>query len=1258
LFVFEYFRVETSSVRFSNVSSSSVTVSWNTKKETSASVIAFEGDMKLPFRILCPTREKFYDTRDVKEAELMAASSSGQSDDLALTMDDFDTEIEVKDMGKYYTHHVTVTNLDPEKEYSFVVGDKLLFRKVEDVKGQSIVKTFEVPDEIKSPSPAYSSVKNAENSNNPIDKLAPVTDGVVYFNFFDENTGIESNLFSSTLNEQGNWYIDTSMAVGPFGEPYLETYDTIDGNLRVDLVIDAGPLGEWAKKQSAYVLTPGTTSIINIPDVMYDYDVMDSLVPLDIVESEEDVKGEEIVAQTVEEEMCEMNGLGTWNYGRCNCVSNAVLNTSRGVCSCRDGYHQDGNSCVVDVPGTPNCSCGCPPGYSTTKPDGSYTSTRGSCNDDSCTKPFCYKEIEEDICTCSVYCGGEYKYSSCPPGEQCESSDEFSCTRKDQNGNTCEVGGKSEYKRTCYKIKETSDPEPEPIPDPDYKCVFYEYCPAKADGCYKEFDNGTYEPGCDCPEDELKARNCIAAGRPDPETFKCAGGTPLDQAAYDGSRCLLCEARPSGSYYIPAYEATNDYEYKDGACVRIGDSTPKCKEFNKAFDSLDQLKAEGKLCEVGTATSFRESKVSDTSVLNWDCLNSGDTQICMALKSEDIDDEGKEEVISLNEANCDTLGDPLILGYDCYKCQKNSDDILRWFYIGDYNKCKEPSVTEYYYISQCKCLKGSGQVDTENYPGVRFNTQEECSDVLSSKEECKVIGYQCNESNIGSSCRSEVSFSLDYNKVCTETGKCKRPKTECRVGETIGVWGENGYCKPYTKEELCYLGLNGNVLYHQNGNETYQCSNKDGVWQEIDEEDLNCEVTKPCEDKNQYCYDKRGNLLKCEPTDAGDEFWDYVRSVISNEEEILIAAYVDPLLAGDKCDSLKCLCMSGPDKGDYIEEGYCRSVTSCYSPGGMGVPPQNINNGKVCSTDGFTCEEGECDASKPSSLNLKDILGKSVLSTHAQSNEYILDPESGIFTEISVGTYVFEYEGNTYAFTVSPFNSNPNAEGLLVYIDQNGNGEYDENTDIEVSDIASQVNILTLETRFSYTLNEGLNFVSLPFLISDTETRTAASLLRRLNQVYSDSIYSISKFDGGQWKIVGQNTKVYDNNDFQLLPGEGYVIKAKRDINIKIVGQPVQFESESDSAPINLNTGWNLIGLYGTNVKSYTAKSLLQDINTYDFRAINVTQWAKSKQLYEGFQLVEGKEYGFDYPLNTLESYFVRITEGSGNWQPQLGGNN
>jgi hypothetical protein len=140
--------------------------------------------------------------------------------------------------------------------------------------------------------------------------------------------------------------------------------------------------------------------------------------------------------------------------------------------------------------------------------------------------------------------------------------------------------------------------------------------------------------------------------------------------------------------------------------------------------------------------------------------------------------------------------------------------------------------------------------------------------------------------------------------------------------------------------------------------------------------------------------------------------------------------------------------------------------------------------------------------------------------------------------------------------------------------------------------------------------------------------------------------------------MVGQNSQLYDNNDFQLLPGVGYVIKAKRDVNISIVGQPVQLETTEDSSPIYFNTGWNLIGLYGTNIKSYIAKTLLEDINTGDMTAINVTDWVENSQMYEGFQVVDGEEYGFDYPLNTLESYFVRILEGSGNWQPSISGNN
>jgi hypothetical protein len=248
--------------------------------------------------------------------------------------------------------------------------------------------------------------------------------------------------------------------------------------------------------------------------------------------------------------------------------------------------------------------------------------------------------------------------------------------------------------------------------------------------------------------------------------------------------------------------------------------------------------------------------------------------------------------------------------------------------------------------------------------------------------------------------------------------------------------------------------------------------------------------------------------------------------------------------------------------------------------------------------------------------------------------------------------YTFEYEDQTYTFTVEPWQ-----EEITVYIDKNGNGEYDSDVDVLASEIANQINIVTVSQTYDYQLTKGLNFISFPFLISGEEYRTAAGLLHNLNEIYNDTFYSISKFDG-RWKIVGQNTDMYDNDDFQLLPGEGYMIKSKEDIDISIVGQPIQFETETDQAPINLNQGWNLIGLYGTNIKTYTAKSLIEDINTDDFTADNVTKWATDKQLYEGLQISDGEEYGFDFPLNKLESYFVRITQGNGNWQPSLGGNN
>jgi len=179
LFVYEYIRITPSDIYFTNLSSGSVTVSWTTKSPSGGSAIFKNAGNIIPISIGGLGHEKFFDTRDVKEAELLAvtetAQNRGDSESLTIAMDTFETEITVTDKGKYYTHHVEIQGLEPETEYSFMVGDRLLFRKIEDVDSISTIKTLSVPDKIVTPIPAYGSVLDAQNEGDtPLEDLTPV----------------------------------------------------------------------------------------------------------------------------------------------------------------------------------------------------------------------------------------------------------------------------------------------------------------------------------------------------------------------------------------------------------------------------------------------------------------------------------------------------------------------------------------------------------------------------------------------------------------------------------------------------------------------------------------------------------------------------------------------------------------------------------------------------------------------------------------------------------------------------------------------------------------------------------------------------------------------------------------------------------------------------------------------------------------------------------------------------------------------------
>ena len=170
--------------------------------------------------------------------------------------------------------------------------------------------------------------------------------------------------------------------------------------------------------------------------------------------------------------------------------------------------------------------------------------------------------------------------------------------------------------------------------------------------------------------------------------------------------------------------------------------------------------------------------------------------------------------------------------------------------------------------------------------------------------------------------------------------------------------------------------------------------------------------------------------------------------------------------------------------------------------------------------------------------------------------------------------------------------------------------------------------------------------------------RKAQSLMNSLNPGdlngrYDDSIYSIAKYDSG-WVVVGNREgNTYVSADFQIVPGKGYLIRAKRDVEISITGKEV-----IDPVGSYVQEGWNLIGVHGST-QAYTASSLIDGISsTPSITADNVTQWDVTRSRYDGLQKEEDdagemNEYGFDFPIEDKISYFVRVTKGRGTWTPE-----
>ncbi len=1086
LLVFEYFRIKPNNVYFTNITSSSVTVSWDTKVKTDATAIYVEPENKLPFLILPIFKEKFFDTRDMTKAELEAAQQSSQNQEgLEVTMNEMVTNVSVTDRGRYYTHHVEIKGLDPEKEYSFMVGDSIVFRKVKDVNNETIAKTYAIPENLRTPVPAYGTVKNANGIDDlPINELPPVKDGIVYFAYYDEVIKKYSNMFSSPLNEVGSWYIDLSYAMDKDGNIFKETYFGSEDGLIADLYLDLGNLGHWKDQFNASAVSPTEHIVINS-------------------------------SKLIENSPKEVSSF-------LHSFTNKLIN----------------HSYAKPVECVDPSDCG--PG--------------ATCKNNLCVSPSSPPPQPPE-----PECNG---YKGCSGGLDCQDGECVADTGHENNNNTSGTTNNESSNNnsgsTSTSTQTTDDDDDDLEASEGYSevCAELGYCecgmvespgnknlrkPCKGDAlknCEKKFT----ERRCEDYLPEQESKTCD--GYKGDVAF---GGVELHNGV-----CRVCGYKGSGSTRYVGWTNDNDNQYNpDNNCAL----RPEARNEKKGKSSF------GEICKDGDG-----------------CVCNGDKNNITPFGEQCTIDNATEVALSNN-------------------CQAKGSN-GKWDFQKNICVCQDDTYVKT--SDKFLCYKITEEIDN------------------SYVQDGIYIGYQAEDQN------------------------------ELFNQENAGEDLNNKYCWEYPfvniqkcEEEKCYKCSNGEWKEIKN-------LNNNSCFKFVKTNDINsCEFTFFAPD----CY-KDGKRFSCTWAGIYEENTNTMTAGISMKEW-------EP--SDGLCED-HCICISGAFKGAKIQSNQiCPKVSECTP----------TNEGKTCYYFGDICEKGECiQPSKNNSSNPvermdthSNLLSKSKVIAQelgSESGKYIINQSTGLITNINSGSYYFENEGQTYFFDVSDGALAANNGGVLIYIDTNENGQYDEGTDTKVSTLGSQIEITTIQKNYKFKLEEGFNFVSFPFVVAYEEYNTAAKLLAQLNDVYGDVIYSISKFDGS-WKVVGQNVEVYDNNDFQLVPGQGYVIKAKEDVEISIPGKPVKFESAEDSAPVSLFPGWNLIGIYGTNVKSYTAKSMLQDINafeTVDFTADNVSKWESDIQRYEGYQLTNENgidiEYGFDYPINILQSYFVRVNAGTGNWQPLL----
>lgn len=337
-----------------------------------------------------------------------------------------------------------------------------------------------------------------------------------------------------------------------------------------------------------------------------------------------------------------------------------------------------------------------------------------------------------------------------------------------------------------------------------------------------------------------------------------------------------------------------------------------------------------------------------------------------------------------------------------------------------------------------------------------------------------------------------------------------------------------------------------------------------------------------------------------------------------------VKAYVDGKLV-DPCDSYPggCIrCVNGCD--------FCKPLEAPVP-----VIQNKLEGGISLTSRAQVVDYEEIDFSKDFENGVPDGTKDGQILLTEEFKMKIEDRES-----IDSGVYLVTTDGRDREVTISDDDT-----PVVYFEDLNGNNVRDDGerllSPVETEDLVLEVNKIAEAT--GYYLSEGWNLISLPSIMEDEDTsqvRKASELIKNFND-QGAKVTHVTTFRSGAFVIysVRENNAgslIQFGEDFNIIPGEGYFIKNYDPANITLKGKTIKGGLE-----LLLHPGWNLVGVYNEDIKSYKSFDILEQMNASNIPATVLSKWGNGQ--HENVILKDDIGYGFEFELFRREGYWVRV---------------